>query len=65
MGGFNKRFVIREAESILEECNRKNNRKQIRDINELKNKNKKLKRMNIFWKICTCLVTILLIMMII
>lgn len=65
MGSFNKRFVIREAENILEECNRKNNKKQIKTINELTTKNKKLKRMNIFWKICTSVVTILFIMMII
>lgn len=56
MGNFNKRYIIREAESILEECNRK-----IHDYNDktkiinLKIKNKRLKRKNLFWKLCTAI----------
>ena len=65
MGSFNKRFIIREAEEILAECNRKISNKDEIKIKELKNKNKKLKRKNVFWKICFSIVMFLFVMMIV
>ena len=53
MGNFNKKYIIREAETILEECNKKLLEKG-NDSNlviNLKVKNQKLKRKNTFWKL--------------
>ncbi len=62
MGNFEKKYIIREAENILEECNKKvfkNNEKNI--IIKLKVINKRLKRRIAFWKACTVIMIILLI----
>lgn len=55
MGNFNRKYIIREAESILEECNKKfliekNDKNKI--IN-LKIQNKRQKRKIVFWRIIT------------
>ena len=55
MGNINKKYIIREAENILEEC-----RKKGRNYNVEKNKiiklkiyNKRLKRKLLIWRICS------------
>lgn len=57
MGNFNKKYIIKEAESILQECNRKicltNSDKNKMMI--LKIKNKKQKRKIVFWQICSAI----------
>ena len=54
MGNYNKSFIIREAENIIEKISTENGSKRDKQkIAELNNKNKKLKRMNLIWKICT------------
>ena len=66
MGNFNKKYIIEEAESILNKCG-----KQIEESENnvkyfmLKNKNKVLKRKNIIWKISTIVLAIILIIAII
>lgn len=63
MSSFNKRYIIREAEEILEECNNKiKDRKTNKKISALMKKNKNLKIKNIFWKICTGIMLIAFIM---
>lgn len=67
MGSFNKKYIIREAECILEECNKKiNNRDNSKNkIMSLTVKNKRLKRKNLFWKVCTAISCTLLIISVI
>lgn len=60
MGNFDKRFVIKEAESILKQCNKKYPGQNDKNkIIELKTKNKKLKRKNTILKIITGVMSVL------
>ena len=66
MGNFNKRYIIREAECILAECNKKlSGNSDKSKIETLKTKCKKLQRRNAFWKVCTAVFGILFIMAIV
>lgn len=66
MGNFSKSFIVREAENILDKLNIENKTKKDKmKIMDLKKKCKKLKRMNIFWKICTSVSIIMFIIAII
>ncbi|MBR3134205.1 MAG: hypothetical protein IKG56_01940 [Clostridia bacterium] len=63
MGNYDKKYIIREAEIILEECNKKvlkNNDKN--RIIKLKVINKRLKRRIIFWKVCSAILIVLFIL---
>lgn len=52
MGNFNKKFIVSEAENILNQCNKELIESEERIIvSELKSKNKKLKRTNIILKL--------------
>ena len=60
MGDLNKKYIINQAEKILEKCEEKykeqgKNKKKIR---ELERKCKRLKRYNLLWKIALSLVVI-------
>ena len=60
MGDLNKKYVINQAEKILEKCEEKykeegKNKKKLR---ELERKCKKLKRYNLLWKMVLSLVVI-------
>lgn len=66
MGNFNKKYIIREAEYILAECNRKlSNNEEKSKLQTLKTKCKKLRKRNAFWKVCTAVFAILFVMSII
>ena len=67
MGNFNRKYIIREAESILEECNKKfsiekNDKNKI--IN-LKIQNKRQKRKIVFWRIVSGILLVLFVIAII
>ena len=60
---FDESFVIREAESILTKYGNDNfieKREHIKEINKLKAKNKKLRRVNIALKVIVALCSIIL-----
>ncbi len=63
MGSFDKKYIVRKAENILEECNENLDSKfEKNKMFELKKECKKLKRKNVFWKVCTAVISILLVM---
>lgn len=64
MGDFNKKFVIMEAENILQELNKKD-REEKKQILKLKRDFKKVKRVNIALKIIVGIMSIGLIMLIV
>lgn len=64
MGDFNKRYVIREAENILEEFNKKD-KEEKKQISELKKNFKKIKRVNIALKIVVTVMSIGIVMLIV
>ena len=64
MGDFNKKFVIVEAENILQELNKKD-REEKKQILKLKRDFKKVKRVNIALKIIVGIMSISLIMLIV
>lgn len=55
MNNYEKKFVVRQAECILQQCDKKSERKENNNISTiaLKIENKRLKRKNIFWEIST------------
>ena len=55
MGSFDKKYIIREAENILQQCNKKyiNKASEKNKIINLKVINKKQKRKTMFWKFCS------------
>ena len=55
MNNYEKKFVVRQAECILQQCNENSEDKEEKKISSiaLKIENKRLKRKNIFWKIST------------
>ena len=67
MGNFNRKYIIREAESILEECNKKfsSEKNDKNKILNLKIQNKRQKRKIVFWRIVTGVLTVSLIIAII
>ena len=66
MGNFNKKFIVVEAENILNKCNEELSRsKQQIMMSELKKANKKLKKKNTFWKISTSILAVLVLAIII
>ena len=64
MGDFNKKFVIREAENILEEFNKKS-KEERKKIQDLKNNYKKMQKVNIALKIIIAVMGICMVMLII
>ncbi len=64
MGDFNKKFVIMEAENILQELNKKD-KEEKKQILKLKRDFKKVKRVNIALKIIVGIMSISLIMLIV
>ena len=65
MGNFNKSYVVREAENIIDRFNEIGRKRDKVKINELDSKCKKLKKRNIFWKISTSVFLILFLVAII
>ena len=60
MGNFDKRFVIKEAENVLKQCNKKYTSQNDKNkIIELKIKYKKLKRKNNILRIITGIMSVL------
>ena len=64
MGDFNKKYVIREAENILEEFNKKD-KEEKKQIIDLKRNFRKMKRVNIALKIIVAVMTIGMVMLIV
>ncbi len=64
MGDFNKKFIIREAENILEEFDKKD-KEEKRKIVELKKNFSKIKKVNIALKIIISIMAICIIMLVI
>ena len=64
MGDFDKKFVIKEAEDILEEFNKKD-REERKQIIKLKKDFRKIKKVNIALKIIVGIMSISLIMLIV
>lgn len=64
MGNFNKKIIIKEAESILQECFEKYDQQELNNkVKVLKIKNQKLKRKNKIWQIISaCLLIIMLVL---
>lgn len=61
MGNFNKKFIVVEAENILNQCNEELTKsKQQIMISELKKTNKKLKKKNTFWKVSTSILAVIM-----
>lgn len=61
MGNFNKKFIVVEAENILNQCNEELTKsKQHIMISELKKTNKKLKKKNTFWKVSTSILAVIM-----
>lgn len=60
MGDLNKKYIINKAEKILEKCEEKykDESKNKKKIRELERECKKLKKLNLAWKILLALVTI-------
>ena len=65
MGSFNRRFIITEAENILEQCNINNTLENKTKTIKLKILNKRLKRKITFLRICNFILISLLIISII
>lgn len=66
MGNFNKKFIVIEAENILNQCNKEIDKSKDKIIlSELKKTNKILKKKNTFWKISTSILAILILAIII
>ena len=64
MGDFNKKYVIREAENILEEFNKKD-KEEKKQIIDLKRNFRKMKRVNIALKIIVAVMAVGIIMLIV
>ena len=64
MGDFDKKYVIREAEDILQELNKKD-KEEKKQILKLKKDFKKVKRVNIALKVIVGIMSISLIMLIV
>ena len=64
MGDFDKKFVIKEAEDILEEFNKKD-KEERKQIIKLKKDFRKIKKVNIALKIIVGIMSISLIMLIV
>lgn len=64
MGDFDKKYVIKEAEDILQEFNKKD-KEEKRQILKLKKDFRKIKRVNIALKIILVIMSISLIMLIV
>lgn len=64
MGDFNKKYVIREAENILEEFNKKD-KEEKKQIVDLKRNFRKMKRVNIALKIIVTVMAIAMVMLIV
>ncbi len=64
MGDFNKKYVIREAENILEEFNKKD-KEEKKQIIDLKRNFRKMKRVNIALKIIVAIMAIGIVMLIV
>ncbi len=64
MGNLNKKFIVKEAEGILEECEFRENLKK-KQLIEINNKYKNLKKKNLILKIITALMSIILLTIII
>ena len=64
MGDFDKKFVIKEAENILEEFNKKD-KEERKQIIKLKKDFRKVKKINIALKIVVGIMSISLIMLIV
>lgn len=67
MGNFDKKYIIREAEYILSECNKKlknnnNNDNSKNKLENLKIKYKKLQRRNKIWKGCTIIMSLIILL---
>lgn len=62
MGNINKKYIIREAENILEECRKKStyDNSDKNKIIKLKVHNNRLKRKNLLLKICLFSLTLML-----
>ena len=62
MGNFNKKYIIREAENIIANCNKKsfNKTNDKNKIINLKIQNKKQKRKILFWRIITLILLFVL-----
>lgn len=60
MGDLNKKYIINKAEKILEKCEEKykDENKNKKKIRELEKECKKLKKINLAWKILLALVSI-------
>ena len=67
MGSFNKKYIIREAETILEECNNKLLEKRTDNnlVTNLQVRNKKLKRSNALLKLTSIFLIIIMIVLLI
>ena len=63
MNNYEKKFVVRQAECILQQCDKKSENREEKRISSiaLKIENKRLKRKNIFWKISTIIASTILI----
>lgn len=64
MGDFNKKYVIREAENILEEFNKKD-KEEKKQIIDLKRNFRKMKRVNIALKIIVAVMAVGIVMLIV
>lgn len=64
MEDFDKKYVIREAENILEELNKKD-KEEKKQISKLKKDFRKVKRVNIALKVIVCIMGIGLIMLVV
>ncbi len=64
MGDFNKKYVIREAENILEEFNKKD-KEEKKQISDLKKNFRKAKRVNIILKVIIAVMSIGMVMLIV
>ena len=64
MGDFDKKYVIKEAENILDELNRKD-KEEKKQILKLKKDFRKVKRVNIALKVIVGVMSISLIMLIV
>lgn len=60
MGDFDKKYVVREAENILKQFDRKD-KEEKRELSNLKKECKKIKKVNIFLKIISSVLLVSLI----